>query len=162
MLITRTLNLAAIALATVLSTSVAQASETQMPSMSMNMNMSMDAQEEEITFGEAGKLADVSRTITVTISDLAYDLKKLTVKNGETIRFIIVNKDEMEHEFTLGKKVMQAADRVKMAVPYAVSVGDLETKELIWTFKGADKIEFDCNIPGHYEAGMTGEITITG
>ncbi len=132
-----------------------------------------DAAQEEITFGEAGKASEVDRTITVTMEDTAYDLKDLTVKNGETVRFIIVNKDETEHEFTMGPADVQAADRADMAaksdagnsmemeVPYAVSVGDLETKELIWKFKGPGKIEFDCNVPGHYESGMTGSITIT-
>jgi len=129
--------------------------------------------EEEITFGEAGKAADVTRTITVNIQDMAYNLKNLQVKNGETIRFIIVNKDELEHEFTLGAADAQAADRTKMAKQAdmgmsmkmtesnAVSVAALETKELIWTFKGPETIEFDCNVPGHYEAGMTGTITIS-
>jgi len=140
--------------------------------MDGTMKMDMGGHDEEISFGEAGKAADVTRTITVAIEDLEYDLKNLTVKNGETIRFIIVNKDETEHEFTLGTAEMQAEDRAKMAKqsdagesmqmtePNAVSVGSLETKELIWKFEGPGKIEFDCNVPGHYEAGMTGDIMI--
>ncbi len=152
----------------VLTVTQACASENMKGDMKMG-----DAAQEEITFGEAGKAGDVDRTITVNMQDTAYDLKNLTVKNGETIRFIIVNKDETEHEFTLGPADVQAADRadmaknadagksMEMAVPYAVSVGDLETKELIWKFKGPGEIEFDCNVPGHYEAGMTGKITIT-
>mgnify|MGYP002630383220 CR=1 FL=1 len=137
-----------------------------------DMKMGGGEHDEEVTFGEPGKAADVTRTITVNMKDLAYDLKNLTVKNGETIRFIIVNKDETEHEFTLGTKEMQAADRMmmekqmeagesmEMHEPNAVSVGSLETKELIWKFKGPGKIEFDCNVPGHYEAGMKGDIMI--
>ncbi|NQV46332.1 MAG: cupredoxin domain-containing protein [Rhodospirillaceae bacterium] len=127
---------------------------------------------EEITFGEAGMASMASRTITVTIEDSAYDLKDLKVKNGEVIRFIIVNKDETEHEFTLGTAEMQAADRkmmamqadhgdsMEMAVPNSVSVGELETKELTWKFAGSGMIEFACNVPGHYEGGMKGDIMI--
>ncbi|MFC6673778.1 cupredoxin domain-containing protein [Marinobacterium aestuariivivens] len=33
-----------------------------------------------------------------------------------------------------------------------------ETKELVWTFSGDARLEFACNIPGHYGAGMVGEI----
>ncbi|PCI37451.1 MAG: copper-binding protein [Rhodospirillaceae bacterium] len=128
--------------------------------------------EEELTFGEPAMSSAVDRTITVTLEDIAYDLKNLDIKNGETIRFIIVNKDEIEHEFTLGTAENQAADRAKMAQqaemgmsmemsePNSVSVGELQTKELIWTFKGPEKIEFSCNVPGHYEAGMKGDIII--
>jgi len=137
------------------------------------MNMDGEGHDEEITFGEAGMVSEVSRTITVTMKDVAYDLKDLTVKDGETIRFIVVNKDDTEHEFTLGTMEMNAADRAKMEKqmdqgesmemmePNAVSVAGLETKELIWKFKGPSKIEFACNVPGHYEAGMKGEITVT-
>ena len=140
--------------------------------MDGNMKMGGGGQDEEVTFGEVGKAAEVTRTITVNMEDTAYDLKNLTVKDGETIRFIIVNKDETEHEFTLGTADMQAEDREKMAKqsdagesmqmmePNAVSVGSLETKELIWKFKGPGKIEFDCNVPGHYEAGMRGDVMI--
>ncbi|TCS60997.1 cupredoxin domain-containing protein [Varunaivibrio sulfuroxidans] len=49
-----------------------------------------------------------------------------------------------------------------MTVPWAVSVPAGKTKELIWKFAGPPtKIKFDCNIPGHYESGMTGVIDIT-
>jgi len=148
---------------------VAQAAATK----TEGMKMPMADGEEEITFGEPGKAADVSRTITVHMKDVAYDIKKLSVKNGETIRFIVVNQDETEHEFTLGTAEAQAADRAKMAKeadagmsmkmtePNAVSVGELKTEELIWKFKGPETIEFACNIPGHYEAGMHGVITIS-
>ena len=127
---------------------------------------------EEITFGEAGMASMASRTITVNIEDSVYDLEDLMVKDGEVIRFIIVNKDEAEHEFTLGTTEMQAADRKMMAMqadhgesmemhaPNAVSLGELETKELTWKFAGSGNIEFACNVPGHYEGGMMGNIMI--
>ncbi|MBL4693633.1 MAG: cupredoxin domain-containing protein [Magnetovibrio sp.] len=149
-----------------LSMGMAQAAEN------MKMGNSMKMEEEKLTYGEPGIASEVDRTITVNLEDIAYDLKKLDIKNGETIRFKIVNKDETEHEFTLGTAESQAADRIKMAKqadagesmamtePNSVSVGELETKELIWKFAGPETIEFACNVPGHYEAGMSGVITI--
>lgn len=44
----------------------------------------------------------------------------------------------------------------------AVLVKPGETKELIWTFSDAQNLEFACNLPGHYQAGMKGEIKVTG
>ncbi|UVE16185.1 plastocyanin/azurin family copper-binding protein [Pseudomonas sp. LS44] len=36
-----------------------------------------------------------------------------------------------------------------------------KTAELTWTFSQATGLEFACNIPGHYQAGMVGNIEIT-
>ncbi len=33
--------------------------------------------------------------------------------------------------------------------------------EIIWKFPAHSKLEFACNIPGHYDAGMMGEIKLT-
>ena len=30
--------------------------------------------------------------------------------------------------------------------------------ELVWKFTSATDLEFACNVPGHYDAGMMGEI----
>lgn len=141
----------------------------------MQSGMSGDMHEEQTPFGEPGKAEDVTRTVVVTMQDVAYDHENMTIKNGETIRFIIVNKDDTEHEFTLGTMEMNAADRIRMAKMMdagqdmsmageenAVSVGPLETKELIWHFKEAGDVEFACNVPGHYEAGMHGPIIFQG
>jgi uncharacterized cupredoxin-like copper-binding protein len=37
-----------------------------------------------------------------------------------------------------------------------VKVG--ETKEPLWKFTRGGRVEFDCNVPGHHEAGMKGLI----
>ena len=36
-----------------------------------------------------------------------------------------------------------------------------ESKELVWTFTKAGSLEFACNLPGHYEVGMMGKISVT-
>lgn len=35
-----------------------------------------------------------------------------------------------------------------------------KTAELTWTFSKATNLQFACNIPGHYQAGMVGKIAI--
>jgi uncharacterized cupredoxin-like copper-binding protein len=42
----------------------------------------------------------------------------------------------------------------------AVFLKSGETKELVWKFGKAGQIEFACNVPGHYEAGMKGVVAI--
>ena len=36
-----------------------------------------------------------------------------------------------------------------------------KTGEVIWTFGESTELEFACYIPGHYDAGMTGQIKLT-
>ena len=42
--------------------------------------------------------------------------------------------------------------------PNSVLVEPGKTKELTWTFTATTDLEFACNIPGHYESGMVGDI----
>ena len=42
-------------------------------------------------FGAPGDPAKASRTVTVKATEIAYDLKSLDVKTGETITFVLVN-----------------------------------------------------------------------
>jgi uncharacterized cupredoxin-like copper-binding protein len=35
------------------------------------------------------------------------------------------------------------------------------TGEVVWTFPADGEIEFACKVPGHYDAGMSGEIELT-
>jgi uncharacterized cupredoxin-like copper-binding protein len=45
--------------------------------------------------------------------------------------------------------------------PNAISLAPGETKELTWRFVEAGTVEYGCHEPGHYEAGMHGEMTIS-
>jgi len=42
--------------------------------------------------------------------------------------------------------------------PNSVLLAPGESKELAWKFTKTMKIEFACNVPGHYESGMKGVI----
>ncbi|GGO76591.1 hypothetical protein GCM10011348_04160 [Marinobacterium nitratireducens] len=44
--------------------------------------------------------------------------------------------------------------------PNSVLVAPGETSEMVWTFSGDAQLEFACNVPGHYAAGMAGEIRL--
>jgi len=45
--------------------------------------------------------------------------------------------------------------------PNSVLVEPGGSQELIWKFAKATNLEFACNVPGHYEAGMMGEISFS-
>lgn len=45
--------------------------------------------------------------------------------------------------------------------PNSVLVEPGKTAELTWTFSATTGLEFACNIPGHYQAGMVGSLKVT-
>jgi uncharacterized cupredoxin-like copper-binding protein len=45
--------------------------------------------------------------------------------------------------------------------PNSVLVEPGKTAELTWTFSKATNLEFACNVPGHYQAGMVGKLTVS-
>jgi uncharacterized cupredoxin-like copper-binding protein len=125
--------------------------------------------------GQPGKASEVDRTIKIKADDVHFDPKTLKVATGETIRFVITNVGKIDHDFTLGTPEVQQAHQKEMAKMMqgggmnhaahddanAVMLKPGETKELIWTFAGADNFEFGCNVPGHYQAGMKGHVEIS-
>jgi len=64
--------------------------------------------------------------------------------------------DKINHEMMKmdmgGGKVMGHND------PNSVLLEPGKTGEVVWKFAKASAIEFACNVPGHYDAGMTGKI----
>ncbi len=120
--------------------------------------------------GEPGRAQDVSRTVRLEARDIAFDIPTLTVGPGETIRFVVTNVGRIPHEFAIGTREELAAHRKMMAGmpnmvhddPNVVTLKPGETKELIWRFAARADIEFACNVPGHTEAGMRGDVKLVG
>jgi uncharacterized cupredoxin-like copper-binding protein len=127
-----------------------------------------------MSFGMPGKASEVTRTVKVEAGDMAFHLKALRIGEGETIRFVVTNTDEIDHDFTIGPAAMQAKHRAEMMEMMgdggamakmhedanAVYLKPGETKELIWTFGNVAELEYACNVPGHYESGMHGELRV--
>jgi uncharacterized cupredoxin-like copper-binding protein len=44
--------------------------------------------------------------------------------------------------------------------PNSVLLEPGKTAEIVWTFGESADLEFACNVPGHYDAGMVGQIDI--
>ena len=69
-----------------------------------------------MAIGEPGVAAKVDRTITITMSDNYFEPEEIKVKEGETIRFVVINKGEFLHEFNIGTEDMHAAHQKEMAM----------------------------------------------
>ncbi|ROM91017.1 plastocyanin/azurin family copper-binding protein [Pseudomonas brassicacearum] len=155
-------------------------------------------------FGTPAPAAKATRSVEIVMSDMSFTPKTLDIKAGETVRFVLINKGQLLHEFNLGDAAMHAAHQQEMLKmqqsgmltpttmksasmdhgsmagmdhnsmpgmdhgasmkhddPNSVLIEPGKTAELTWTFKKAGNLEFACNIPGHYQAGMVGKLTVS-
>ncbi|MEE8332558.1 MAG: cupredoxin domain-containing protein [Alphaproteobacteria bacterium] len=170
--------------------------------------------------GAPGKSADAIGPVTVIMTDNAFDPATITVRKGQTIRFVVRNKGEFVHEFNIGTKAMHVAHRKEMMKmmesgvlesdrinhrkmnmadpaddkrhersgkmmgmrggkmtggklmapagatsmahddPNSVLLEPGKSAEIVWKFATSAKLEFACNVPGHYETGMKGKLTV--
>ncbi len=62
-------------------------------------------EKEQTEWGIADDRANATRTVTVGMSDnMRFDPASVSVKEGETIHFVIENQGQIMHEFVLGTK----------------------------------------------------------
>jgi uncharacterized cupredoxin-like copper-binding protein len=121
------------------------------------------------TFGVPGVPGKVSRTVTLDMSDaMRFSPSKITVKKGETVRFVVKNSGQLKHEMVLGTakelrehaEVMKKYPEMEHADPNQLSLEGGKSGELVWQFTRAGTFEFACLQPGHFDAGMRGEISV--
>jgi uncharacterized cupredoxin-like copper-binding protein len=123
----------------------------------------------EMSIGEPGVAAKVTRTIQVDAADnMRFTPESVSVKKGETIRFVIKNSGKIQHEFSLGTEkdlkehyeMMKKFPEMEHEEPNQVSLKPGQQGEVIWRFTKAGVVNFACLHVGHYEAGMKGEVKV--
>lgn len=124
-------------------------------------------------FGAPGKEQEVTRTIEVVASDtMRFAPAIFSVKQGETIKFVVKNAGKTAHEFSIGDRAAHRAHAAMMKSMAGMRHGDSastvllepgETKTLVWKFDQRPKspVEIACNLPGHYESGMKAKVVLT-
>jgi len=124
----------------------------------------------ETNIGVAGRAADVTRTVNVEMTDtMRFVPNAVTVKQGETIRFVVKNAGKLKHEFVLGTEQelkahyeqMKKFPEMEHAEPNMVTLAAGKTGEVIWRFTTSGKVDFACLQPGHYDAGMKGAVRVS-
>jgi uncharacterized cupredoxin-like copper-binding protein len=141
---------------------------TETSSASPAATMAMD-DHSSFDFGRPGDTSAASRTIEVEASDtLKFDPAAVSVQDGETVTFRVHNGGAIRHEFVLGTEADQMTHEQEMTSgmmmadePNALVIEPGETKEITWTFEDAGAVLFGCHEPGHYAAGMKGEVTVS-
>ena len=76
--------------------------------------------------GKPGKASAANRTINVTMYDNYYEPADIKVKAGETVKFVVVNKGQLVHEFNIGtaRMLMDHAPEMQMMVDHGVLEAD--------------------------------------
>jgi len=128
------------------------------------------ASSEEKPFGRPGDAAQASRTIEIDMLDtMRFTPATLNVQQGDTVKFVIRNQGKLMHEMVLGTiadlgahaAMMRKYPGMEHDEPYMSHVASGKQEELVWQFTQPGNFHFGCLIAGHFEAGMTGTITVS-
>ena len=124
---------------------------------------------EESPIGKPGISSKVKRTITVEMADnMRYSPSDIQVKKGETVRFIVKNVGKVRHELSLGTpdelaehlEQMKKFPGMEHDEPSKITLDPGKHGEILWQFTEPGAVHFACLMPGHYEAGMKGQVTV--
>jgi len=136
-----------------------------------NETTTPETTESEFAFGSPADAADADRVIEIQTTDaLIFEPADITVAPGETVTFRLSNDGAVVHDFTLGDQATQDQHEAEMSEmngmahdePNVTTIPAGETVELTWTFGNEGTVLVGCHQPGHYAAGMTGQITVEG
>jgi len=119
--------------------------------------------------GKPASISEATKTVEIDMSDsMRFKPGRIEIKQGETIRFVVRNQGDVKHEMVLGTlaelkehaKLMVRFPEMEHDDPNAVSLEPGKAGEFAWTFTKAGRFDFACLVPGHFEAGMKGRITV--
>jgi uncharacterized cupredoxin-like copper-binding protein len=105
------------------------------------------------TVGGTKAPASGGRTINVSATEFEFKPNAFEGKVGQKLTFKVTNKGTVEHNF-----VILSPDESQELAQITTQPG--ETKSLEFTPTEAATYPIDCNIAGHKEAGMVGELVV--
>jgi len=106
--------------------------------------------------------ASLPRLVGVGMNDgLQFLPADISVAKGETVTFLVSNLGNVTHEIAVGPADKVDADEIDgTIVKEADEMGAHHVKTLTYTFDAAGPYAFACHMPGHFEAGMRGTVTL--
>lgn len=125
--------------------------------------------------GEEAGTPDNPRRVEISATEFAFSPASVSITPGETVEFVVTNDGSIDHEFLVTNQAdidehiaeghaeheeegMEGMEEMEM---HEVELGVGETKSLVVTFPATagELTRFACLIPGHYEAGMAGDVS---
>ena len=116
-----------------------------------------------------GGTAEPTRTVEVEMRDIAYEPATVSVRAGETVKFVFRNVGAAVHDAFIGDEAAQAEHEKEMREAegqhhgddHAVTVKPGDTGSLTYTFEQGEAVLIGCHQPGHYQAGMKLTLPVT-
>lgn len=104
--------------------------------------------------------------IPITIRHSRFVPSAISVAPGTEVRFVIKNTDPINHELIVGDQSVQdkhetGTDAVHGGVPGEISIPAGESASTTYVFDTPGKVLMGCHLPGHWNYGMRGQITVT-
>jgi uncharacterized cupredoxin-like copper-binding protein len=127
------------------------------------------AEREQTDWGIAARPHAPHRTVRIDMDDhMRFTPATIQVHEGETIDFQVRNNGRMLHEMVIGTQkelaehaaLMRKFPGMEHHDAWMTHVAPGHTGQLAWTFNRRGTFLFACLVPGHYEAGMRGEIRV--
>jgi uncharacterized cupredoxin-like copper-binding protein len=124
---------------------------------------------EEHAFGREGDPKRVTRLVRVGMADtMRFSPSSLTIKRGETIKFVVRNHGKAKHEMVIGTMeglkehaaMMRKHPGMEHQDPYMAHVAPGRTETIVWQFTREGTYYYGCLEPGHFEAGMIGKLEV--
>lgn len=128
---------------------------------------------EAMVVGEAGDKSKVTQTIRLSMKEtpdgkMIFSPNNFKVRKGQTVRFTIKNEGELDHEFVLDqedkvmehKAVMEKFPEMEHDDPNAIRLKAGKSGEIVWKFTNDGVFKIACLVPGHYDAGMHGDVAV--
>ncbi|MTW11134.1 hypothetical protein GM658_11015 [Pseudoduganella eburnea] len=120
--------------------------------------------------GKPGDPRKISRSVNVDMNDsMRFAPGSIAVKAGEVIRFVVKNSGKVKHEMVIGTaaelkehaQAMAKFPNMEHDEPNQVTLEPGKTGSIVWQFDKAGKVDFACLQPGHFEAGMKGQVVVS-
>ena len=127
--------------------------------------------DESFSAGEPGDPKKPARVVSISMQDddgMSFVPKKVDIRVGEQIKFVIRNNGALDHEFVLAttEENLKHAEAMKKNPdmehddPNAKRVAPKNSDEIVWKFTKKGTFEYGCLIPGHRESGMVGTVVV--
>jgi len=97
----------------------------------------------------AGESIRNAKEITITATEFNFEPAVITVQKGQDVNLVFKNKGVMTHNLTIDKLGLKTE-----------TIQPDETSQLNFTAEKKGIYPFQCNVPGHKQAGMRGKIII--
>ena len=79
-------------------------------------------------FGRPGEPKKVTRVVQITATEIDFNIHDLTFTKGQTVKFVLVNRGEQEHELMIGDEATQEEHRKMMTDMSGIGHEEMEAK----------------------------------